>query len=134
MWFRLFNSCVDTEGEGMKKLIIVCLLLFAGQALAENYYDYIRLPRNNPAPYTRNDTIDSSQSGMTIADEVIWRTRKIQEWAASGEICRVIGHRWEKVDLGFMLHSDAQKRPEKRRCSICDQMESREMKEWRVCP
>lgn len=61
------------------------------------------------------------------------RAIQIREWAASGEICRVLGHRWECDNIWFSWDSSSGKlkaHPETRRCTICGKTETRRLTEW----
>lgn len=135
----------------MKRFIIVTILLMAGVAGgaeydpmtilsgdstwhrgAENYN--IRLPGDNPAPYTKNDTMNEIRiiGHSKIGTPEAIRAEQIREWAASGEICRVLGHRWRSfpiVTINTLPEGSCY--PERRYCFICGKTENRTMGEWR---
>ena len=70
-------------------------------------------------PYGKNDPVER----RIVITESENRERLIREWAASGEICRVLDHKWEKSSgLGY---------GEFRYCPVCRLHQSREWGEWK---
>lgn len=111
----------------MKKLlVIVMFLFFAGQAWGQDPLFY----------HWDGQYIRDSQSGVTP-----WNGERdshtdllIRKWAASGEICRVLGHRWGnyKNDWGNEITYNPYRKPKKqtRECEVCGKVETL-IEEWR---
>ena len=58
--------------------------------------------------------------------------RLIREWAASGEICRVLGrHFWRAVPHLTLEYRFDGNYPEHQNCEICGKSQSRVMGEWK---
>ena len=58
------------------------------------------------------------------------RENLIRQWAASGEICRVLGHRWVDESLITVWPAPPETPHSRRRCSICGKTETRRLTEW----
>lgn len=60
------------------------------------------------------------------------RAKLINHWAASGEICRALGHKWEITRVRELMIIGGP--VEKRKCLICDKKEGKYVttkEEWR---
>jgi hypothetical protein len=126
----------------MKRLIILAVLLFAGQAWAGEYDSAldayhqclsnckgtILLPT---APLPEEKIPWADRSGVTRAHTAPseHNTHIIKRWAASGEICRVLGHRWYYLGPGKRLFVDPKDSVE-RKCHDCKKVETK-VEEWK---
>jgi hypothetical protein len=100
----------------MKRIILLAILLFAGTAWAG---EAIEMP------------IPGSPDFIVQEKARFEKDRLIRQWAASGEICRVLGHKFGEP---FKVY-DKRSKPEfdfkwHRTCLMCGKVETK-VEEWR---
>ena len=144
----------------MKRLIILAVLLFTGQAWAGDYdsaLDAYHQCLSNckgtimgrthcvskcvdllpTAPLDRTGAQTDPCAKWNIPKSIVAledREQFIREWAASGEICRVLGHSWKDASEWFRFDTYDSKfllwDQQKRKCSICGKTETK-AEEWK---
>lgn len=105
----------------MTRLIaITLLLLLPCTAGAQSDMDRYPPPGSGRMLYIGFPSGVTLEAGQGVTEQTL-REKAIKQWAASGEICRVLGHNW---------HKRTEKKPTdmfsvtSRKCSICGKTET----------
>jgi hypothetical protein len=111
------------------KLLTLILLLVATPVEAQDKTGVWPVGNPGVTPYRYVGSGVTPIHIKSKSDEA--RAAHIRAWADSGEICRVLGHRWELISITYAYPTNPPTYgPQRRKCELCGKIETK-VEEWK---
>lgn len=105
-------------------LICVHLVLFSQETCAYTNQTWAVVTNFDCPPISMKVVIDTLRAQGDIP-------KLVKELIKSGDVCAVIGHKWERQPYMTLEYRPDGEYPERRQCRLCGKSETREPGEWK---